>query len=485
MNLRILLLSLVTGLSCLSLSAENITVIQGSVQQAEGGELTLSYDANLVSYGPVKMETELSKSGNFSFEFELDRGRELTFVFGNKRVNIYAFPGDELNFEFQQEGFGKEVIVSGTGDGVVASRSLLSYNQSFGRSVVGAEQREYLQSESPEVMLEYAQKLKEGQLAWLEEANTMEGLSPEFLVGMASRIEYGYANLLLTYPRYLAHYHPTEEGEEDPLDGSYYTFLEDIQVQNDEAIHESEYRAFASAYLQHRLTNDEEKETSEEWSIFPVLETATSLFEGKSLGLVQASLILEEMKYRNPEDGMKAYLMYEKDPNVGMYIEELRPGYEITLALSSGQPAPEFELVDAEGKMVSLSDFQGKVVYLDFWASWCGPCIAEMPYGKKLKQALAGEEVIFVYISIDETEEAWKKGIADNEMQGVQLWSPSGGSAAPKAYGVEGIPNYFLINRDGTINLPNPDRPSGEEVENQIRVALEMNGKKKKKKSRK
>ncbi|MEL7339367.1 MAG: hypothetical protein AAGM67_02695, partial [Bacteroidota bacterium] len=64
------------------------------------------------------------------------------------------------------------------------------------------------------------------------------------------------------------------------------------------------------------------------------------------------------------------------------------------------------------------------------------------------------------------------QGVEDNEMQGTLLWSEGFRSATPQAYGVQGIPSYFLINRDGTIYSPNPDRPSGDEVENQIRAAL-------------
>ncbi|MEL6654590.1 MAG: hypothetical protein AAFQ87_27695, partial [Bacteroidota bacterium] len=73
------------------------------------------------------------------------------------------------------------------------------------------------------------------------------------------------------------------------------------------------------------------------------------------------------------------------------------------------------------------------------------------------------------------------KGVEDNEMKGVLLWSEGFRSATPKAYGVQGIPSYFLINRDGTIYSPNPDRPSGDEVEAQIRAAMDQESSKSRK----
>ncbi|MEM6348769.1 MAG: TlpA disulfide reductase family protein [Bacteroidota bacterium] len=472
MKLRFWLFSMAMIGAIFALAAKGDATVSGNILNASGGEISLSYNANLVGYNLAELKAELSEDGQFTFEMSLDRGRQLLLVYNGKRQAIYVYPETDLQLSFDLENFGKEGEVSGTGDGVIATQALMSYEQQFGRAIIGAEQREYLQSPSAEKMIQYAQGLKERQLAWLEEWQANEAVPASFLAQMEDHINYGYANFLFTYPRYYAYYQKLEENEEVPLPEDYYDFLNDLKTQDDQALYSGDYRSFTTSYLNYR--HQQEQAEDAEHSLFALLETAKNLFEGSTLGYVQGTLIVEEMKYSKVEDGLKAYPEYIKQDYAEMFLAEVRPTYEITLALSAGNPAPSFTLMSKDGDEVSLADFEGKVVYLDFWASWCGPCIAEMPYGKKLKEKLKGEDVVFVYISIDDTKEAWVQGLEDNEMEGVQLWTPGWQTEVVTSYGVEGIPNYFLINRDGTINMPNPDRPSGEGVEAQIRAALEL-----------
>lgn len=132
-----------------------------------------------------------------------------------------------------------------------------------------------------------------------------------------------------------------------------------------------------------------------------------------------------------------------------------------------------FTLIDLKGNNVYLEDFKGKVLYVDFWASWCGPCRQQFPYSKQLHKMLSAEhlkQVVFLYISIDSNEEAWKKAIEKNGIEGFNTWSPGGwSSSAVSHFGVSSIPRYMLIGKDGSIADPNAKRPSsGQEIVNDI-----------------
>ncbi|MEJ7660536.1 MAG: TlpA disulfide reductase family protein [Hymenobacter sp.] len=78
---------------------------------------------------------------------------------------------------------------------------------------------------------------------------------------------------------------------------------------------------------------------------------------------------------------------------------DLRAAVRAHLALATGRPAPDFTLPDASGRPVALRSLRGKVVYLDFWATWCAPCLAEMPASRALRQRFAGRDVVFLYVS--------------------------------------------------------------------------------------
>ena len=78
------------------------------------------------------------------------------------------------------------------------------------------------------------------------------------------------------------------------------------------------------------------------------------------------------------------------------YTEAVQATLDVALKLQPGQPAPEFTLDDLDDQPVSLSQFKGQVVLLDFWASWCGPCISDLPYLRKIKEETADWPVVFL-----------------------------------------------------------------------------------------
>ena len=114
-----------------------------------------------------------------------------------------------------------------------------------------------------------------------------------------------------------------------------------------------------------------------------------------------------------------------------------------------------YTLLNQKGKKVKLSDFKGKVVYVDFWASWCGGCKEIMKLSKELHDRFSKaqrQKIVFVYISIDNDSLAWQKAIEQIGTGGVNLISPAKlPNAAGTYFNVTGLPRYMTIDKSGKI----------------------------------
>lgn len=133
----------------------------------------------------------------------------------------------------------------------------------------------------------------------------------------------------------------------------------------------------------------------------------------------------------------------------------------------------DLEFVDLKDKTFDLSKYKGKVIYLDFWASWCGPCKVQFPHAKKLKNELPAKlkkDIVFLYISIDDTKELWKEGIKVNDLEGFENGFTEGAWNSPvlQKLGVRSIPRYMLIDKTGKIVDNNAKRPNNPEILNEL-----------------
>ncbi|MFC4748061.1 TlpA family protein disulfide reductase [Flavobacterium branchiicola] len=145
--------------------------------------------------------------------------------------------------------------------------------------------------------------------------------------------------------------------------------------------------------------------------------------------------------------------------------------YEKVLHKNVGQKGLDFTYNDINDKAVSFSDFKGKLVYIDLWATWCGPCKAEIPHMKKIEEDYHGKNIVFVSLSLDKPKDAqkWKDFVTKEQLKGIQLMADKDFSSdVAKNYDVNAIPRFLLFDTKGNIINADALRPSNPELREQL-----------------
>ena len=174
-----------------------------------------------------------------------------------------------------------------------------------------------------------------------------------------------------------------------------------------------------------------------------VMAPLSHLNADKDADLINATLANLE---KSSEIGKQLVAEYRKEQ------AELKEKRE---RMKEGNPAPEFTFQNLKGKETKLSKFKGKVLVLDFWASWCGPCRQEIPNMKKYYEEFKDKGVEFLSVSIDAKKDAWTKALGEEKMAWQQGWVTDAGKSVMDTYQFGGIPFILLIDKDGKIYKKN------------------------------
>lgn len=174
-----------------------------------------------------------------------------------------------------------------------------------------------------------------------------------------------------------------------------------------------------------------------------VADKPNSLASGMLLLLIADKIPIQKLEdfYLKLGDNVKALSILAKMPS---RIEAKKRSV-------IGSPAPEFTMKDVNGKNITLSDYRGRYVLLDFWASWCVPCRKDNPYVKAAYERFKDKNFTIIGVSIDENGESWKKAIEKDQLPWIHISDLQKANPVAILYGVQPIPDNFLISPEGKI----------------------------------
>ena len=457
---RTLLLSLALMLAVYPLFAQNKVVLKGKILKHLTEEVIL---ASLPSpLNPEERQTTAQlKKGEFVLEIPLTEAVIVELVHGDESVPVYLEPGYELNLSFTAGKMMKTLKYRGKGaneNNYLALHSLRFDEEEDYQTLpdnIKLPENEFLK------FLDYR---KEDQLTAFDKKTDKNPVSENFKKLIMAEIEYSYANDRLTFydlrNRVMLNNRLTPSA-------SYYDFLSELDMQQPASLQCISFPTFLRNYVNFMAQQANILQTDKHY-FRKVYDLASQRLTGEALTMAQAHVIRQSLQQGNVLHVPAMLQDFESKGGMPAVYTSLKKQLESYNGLGIGSTAPDFSLKDLDGKLVSLSDFRGKVVYLGFWRTDCGLCLVEQPHAQELSRKLQGYDVVMINIGVDDDEHTWRRTVESRGLSGVQLHLKGKEAELVKQYGLRDVPAYFLIDETGSIISTKPRRPIDREAEKEI-----------------
>ncbi len=370
---------------------------------------------------------------------------------GREYAQIYLESGSDIKMSLDAKQFDETIKFEGKGSegSNFLTEKMLKKEQVLGnlRALYSADEKVFLDKVNA-----YKNDLEK----------SLKKVGGDFAKKEQKNLDYDYISMVNTYER--AHRALTKN-KDFKVSESFPNPLKDLDLRNEEDF--KEYPDYQSLVINDFFAKAD-KESSDDKPFHKVaIEKLKALKSGNIRnGLLSAmASMIKDTNQAKDKEVYDAVMSLSTDDKLK---ERINKELERNKALLKGNPSPIFENYENyKGGTTSLSDFKGKYVYVDVWATWCGPCKAEIPFMKKVEEKYHGKNIAFVSVSVDKQNKKadWKKMIEDKKMAGVQLiadkdWS----SSFVQKYGIRGIPRFILIDPQGNIVNANAPRPSSNEL---------------------
>jgi thiol-disulfide isomerase/thioredoxin len=435
-----ILLTMCVVFAVVKLSAQDISLISGTWAREGFSELSLYY----IISGRLEKLATYNLQDNKTFSFSFVQSEEGYYVVGTGspglRQNKYTFyfkPGDRLNIDVDDKSYKL------VGDNTPENIAITAWHD----YVLPLEENNY--PPFTQTYVDYFPLLKEKtEIPYKAERTGNMVFDRSFIKYRKFDMMWCAVTFVMT-PRTAQ---PTSEDYPD-----YYKTIKTNEWSANTDIFMYPYSLlFSAIYV----------ENMREGLPLPISEELISMLKNDTLKGEMALLMMLGLKdYATFEtyktqygkycltDDQKARLAKETDRITALHLEQ-----------GVGQPAINFVYNDLDGNLVSLSDFKGKVVYVDVWATWCGPCRVQLPHLKRVEQEFRDrKDIVFLSVNTDVRRDIqkWKDFVAKEHLPGLHVWGNTGeADAITKLYQISGIPRFLLFDKQGNIVSVNAPTPS-------------------------
>lgn len=429
-------------------------IISGQIDNPNSDSLVIRNSINETVH-----TIRLSEDNTFADTLEIEEGYYSLFD-GKESTPVFLMPNFNINLTCDAKQFDETISYSGIGAGennYEAENSLLEESfrmKEYYGNYVKLNEEEFLN------LTDSLYTLRDSLFSKYKDK-----ISEEFIYVESNELKYKRLGFLNSYGfmrRYFTKDKNFKVSEKFPK------VYEDINLDDENLLKTKSYLYFVNDYLSFMTNEIYDRESGQDYIIEYLIITDSLIANKEIKG--EITFYISKRILKNSKQIDKAFNKAISMISNKKYIEKLSDKYQQLKKIAKGEFATDFEIKDVNGNLVKLSDLRGKPVYIDIWATWCSPCIKEIPKLKELEEEFQGN-IHFVSICKSDTEDRWKAMIEDKKLGGIQLFTDE---QIPffTDFMVQGIPRFILIDKEGKIVEANAPRPSWPQIKEVIKELI-------------
>tara|TARA_B100000809_G_C15139148_1_gene532132 strand:- start:6811 stop:8175 length:1365 start_codon:yes stop_codon:yes gene_type:complete len=442
----LLLLVTISIFSCQKEVKPTYVIFNGTVENSNS-------DSAKISGNDFEKVITITKTGSFSDTLKIDKEGYYSLRIGRESTPVYLIQGANVGLTLNAKEFDESLVYTGdmaAENNYLASKYLLSEKELAFDKVYSLSEDEFIE-EVNKINASYTDLLK-----------SSTGVSKNFTKKEIKELEYAHINNLENYEQYYQYL--TKDTSFKASESIYDSFKEFNFADNDAFENSNAYKRLLESHYG-RVARDASSNSDKDIAL-AYLETVDSNFPN---GMTKDALMFNYLRY-----GMKAnnaledvYNLYKNSNQNTENLSKVTSSYKVLSNLTPGKASPSFNYENFKGGKTSLEDLNGKIVYVDVWATWCGPCLREIPSLKILEADYHDKKIAFVSLSIDEKKDydKWRTMVTEKELEGIQLMANNDWkSKFVTDYGIKGIPRFIIIDTEGNIVNSDAPRPSNPDI---------------------
>ena len=462
------------------------------------------FENNLVNSKGNYHTSFIENDGSFKIEFEKSFASDVFLIYGSN-ITLFVRPGDSVYVEMDanevlnlkpENRYNLQSLKFSGSNKQMNNEIKLFHSVIYERNSMEASNNE--KTMHPDEYLEYLKSKKLEQIHILDSLTGTKDFSKEFLQWSQLTIDYRFARDLFHYTWFYPFFNNKKGKGLQVIDipKSFYKAIEDIPIDSEVALTNCNYAMFLNEYfntntftISNFYKQDIEKgpEFRKSGLFQDEFEKFLTKIQLEYKGAASEILVSQQLvglldAYKRIDVFENLYPKYKKDIR-SSFCAIIDAKYSET-KLQEKSPENNKSLVKQDDRIeIAANDIlkgiidknKGKVIYLDFWATWCGPCIAEFTNSKKIAKTFENKNVEFVYLCLKSEKVNWENKIRENNLPGEHyLLNNSEYGVLSQKFQIIGIPHYVLIDKSGKIvdaNAPHPS--SGSELINLIEKYLD------------